>query len=353
MIEVVRESPDPGAWDRFVEAHPEGRFSQLHGYRCIEAVYGYRPCYLGFEKEGRLVGVLPSFRARSLLFGRRLLSQPFSEYGGFLLDPGLAESDAAAIVERVRGVLRELRVPLLETHGGQGQGPSRARLALTNPQQLACLDLEPSEEELWGKVISRHVRKAVNKAEREGLSCVEAHDDATLGSVFYPLYVRSMTRLGAPPHPLSYFTACAHALGQRMRIFWAVKGGTKIAGLLGFTCGRRVSIVNIVSDERFWELRPNDLVHWEFIKWARANGFRSFDFGSVRYAGQEQFKSKWGCAMTDSGYFILPAEEHDAPQATFDSSGGPMKLASRFWTRWVPGWAARRLGPPIRRTLMR
>src|SRR5512134_836129 len=132
MIGVIRDFADPASWDAFVEAHPEGRFSQLHGYRCIESVYGYRPCYLGFEQDGRLVGVLPSFQARSLLFGRRQISQPFSEYGGFLLDPGLAESDAAAIVERVREVLRELRVPLLETHGGQGQGPSRSRLALTN-----------------------------------------------------------------------------------------------------------------------------------------------------------------------------------------------------------------------------
>jgi lipid II:glycine glycyltransferase (peptidoglycan interpeptide bridge formation enzyme) len=352
MISVIADFVEADRWDAFVEAHPEGRFSQLWGYRCIESVYGYRPFYIAVEREGRLVGVLPTFGASSRLFGRRQISQPFSEYGGFLLDEALDEQQARFVLERVREMLRELGTPLLEIHGDQGHGPARAHLAVANPQQLACLDLTRSEEDLWGKVISRHVRKAVNKAEREGLTCVEDSDERTIASVFYPLYLRSMSRLGAPPHPLAYFTACRAALGRRMRIYWAVKDGTKIAGLLGFACGRRVSIVNIVSDERFWELRPNDLVHWEFVKWARTAGHRHFDFGSVRYAGQEQFKSKWGCEMVSSGYYLVAAAGRDAPPATFDSSGGTMTLASRLWTR-VPAWAARWLGPPIRRNLMR
>ncbi len=353
MIEVVQDFPDAQRWDAYVEAHPEGRFSQLYGYRCVEEVYDYRPCYLAFERDRRLVGVLPTFGARSLLFGRRQISQPFSEYGGFLLDDGLPDGDAQAVVAQVREVLRQLGAPLLEIHGGQGQGPSHTNPYDTNRQRLACLALDPPEEDLWRKVVSRHVRKAVQKAEREGLVCEQACDEPTIEAVFYPLYLRSMSRLGAPPHPLSYFTACRRALGERMRIFWAVKDGAKIAGLLGFTCGRRVSIVNIVSDERFWEFRPNDLVHWEFIRWARANGYRHFDFGSVRYSGQEQFKSKWGCEMTESGYRLLPAAGRAAPSATFDSSGGTMQLASRLWARWVPEWVARRLGPSIRRSLMR
>src|SRR5262245_43472175 len=93
MIELVEDFSDAAAWDSYVESHPEGRFSQLFGYRCVEHVYGYKPHYLSFLRAGRLVGVLPAFEARSALFGCRFLSQPFSEYGGFLLDEDL---DAAA-----------------------------------------------------------------------------------------------------------------------------------------------------------------------------------------------------------------------------------------------------------------
>ena len=145
----------------------------------------------------------------------------------------------------------------------------------------------------------------------------------------------------------------ASALGARLRIFWALRGTVKLAGLLGFACGQRVSITNIVSDERYWDLRPNDLVHWEFVKWASAEGYRYFDFGSVRYGGQRQFKSKWGCVLADSGYYFLAPHGAGAAQETFDSSSGTMQAASKLWARLMPPEMAQRLGPVLRRNLMR
>ena len=175
-----------------------------------------------------------------------------------------------------------------------------------------------------------------------------------LGGDFFALYQLSMKRLGSPPHPLRYFTELWHGFGLDMRIFWAIKGGVRIAGLLGFVCGPRVAIVNIVSDERYWEFRPNDLIHWEFIRWAKEQGLGWFDFGSVRYAGQEQYKAKWGCDLADSGYYFLPpAGEPVAHTGTFDSSGGMMQRASALWAKARPGVIARAVGPALRKHLIR
>jgi serine/alanine adding enzyme len=353
VIEFLRDYGDPAAWDAWVEAHPEGRFSQLYGYRAIERVYGYRPHYAAFAKAGKLVCVLPMFEAKSLFFGRRLVSQPFSEYGGALFDADLGEEDIADILEHLRGYVRELGVPTLEMHGNQGMAGRGFGLIHANPQHLATLPLSRPLVEIYGKIISRHVRKALNKGEREGLACREASDPNTLQRWFYPLYVRSMTRLGSPPHALSYFTALAEALPGRMRIFWAMKGETPIAGLLGFSCGKRVAIINIVSDEAYWEFRPNDLVHWKFIEWAHQNGFAHFDFGSVRYEGQAQFKKKWGCALSDSGYDYLAADGGGTDLAAFDSSSGAMGIAGRLWSAIVPPFVAARVGPFLRRNLIR
>ena len=162
-----------------------------------------------------------------------------------------------------------------------------------------------------------------------------------------------MGRLGSPPHPLSYFVECRRAFGERLRIFWAITAGQRVAALLGLSCGQRVTIINTVSDERYWKLRPNDLVHWEYIRWAHENGYGWFDFGSVRYAGQEQFKRKWGCSMLDSGRFFLLPEGIQRGAKTFDSSGAVMAWASGTWSRWVPSFMAVRLGPILRRNLMR
>jgi CelD/BcsL family acetyltransferase involved in cellulose biosynthesis len=352
MIELVEDFGDAAAWDSYVEGHPQGRFSQLFGYRCLERVYGYRPHYLGFVRSGKLVGVLPAFEARSAIFGRRFLSQPFSEYGGFLLDADLDTGARDQVFDAVLSFMRLHRHEQLETHGNFGCGPS-PRFRRGNEQQLAYLPLTAGVSEVWEKVISRHVRKAVRKSEREGLTCIERSDEQTLRDHFHPLYVRSMKRLGSPPHAFAYFGQCRAALGERMRIFWAMRGEQPIAGLLGFTCGRRVSITNIVSDERYWELRPNDLVHWEFIRWAMENGYAQFDFGSVRYDGQAQYKSKWGCAMVESGYYYLATTAVAAGQRAFDSSSRTLTFAGRMWTNWVPAPVAQAVGPLLRKHLVR
>ena len=183
MIAFIDDFTDGPAWDAFVSAHGQGRFSQLWAYRRIQRAYGYAPRYMAFLRDGRLVGALPAFEATSLLFSRRLLSQPFSEYGGFLLDPCLGDGEVADIIDHVREALARLALPALELHGNQGFSRPPAPFSRANPQSLASLDLSPSLDDLWKKIVSRHVRKAVNKAEREGLTWEERCDATSSGAI--------------------------------------------------------------------------------------------------------------------------------------------------------------------------
>ena len=78
------------SWDRFVTSHPSGRFIHLRGFkRTVEVVYGMKPEYWLHARRGRIEAVFPCFHYRSLLFGKRLVSQPFSEYGGILFSSRL------------------------------------------------------------------------------------------------------------------------------------------------------------------------------------------------------------------------------------------------------------------------
>jgi CelD/BcsL family acetyltransferase involved in cellulose biosynthesis len=232
--------------------------------------------------------------------------------------------------------------------------PSRY-LTTSNKQALAFLPLDRPPEELWRRVITHQVRKAVQKAERADLKVIERADERVLVSDFFPLYLASMKRLGVPPHNLQYYLQCRAAFGDRLKIFWAVLEGRPIAGLLGFECGARVSIINIVSDDRFWEVRPNDLIHWEYLKWAHAAGYKYFDFGSIRYEGQLQYKKKWGCSIVDHGYYHLMAGDQRQAEQTegFNSSSEAMQRLSKIWAGYVPEFVCRRFGPTLRKHLVR
>ncbi len=355
-MDVITDFTDQEKWDAYVWAHPESRFCHLFGYRCLKEVYGYTPCYLGFQKHQRLVGVLPAFETSSLFFGRRLISQPFSEYGGFLLDADLNSDEFSEIVQQVKDFLAGRQLRALEMHGRFGITIPDWPDCLTNSnyQSLAFLPLDRPVDELWNKVITYQVRKAVQKDQRSDVEVIERSDEDTIVRDFYPLYLSSMKRLGVPPHGIQYYLRCRAAFGDRMKIFWALHKGKPISGLLGFSCGKRVSIINIVSNETFWEVRPNDLIHWEYIKWAHSAGFQYFDFGSIRYEGQLRYKKKWGCTITDHGYYHLGGESSAAaPSHSFDSSSGTMKRFSDIWAKYVPEGVGRVLGPLLRKNLVR
>ncbi len=356
-MDFINDFCDAPAWDAYVANHPQSRFCQLFAYRCLEPVYGYTPRYSAFRKGGRLVGVLPAFEVNSLFFGRRLVSQPFSEYGGLLLDRDLTEQDFQEIVCYLHDFIKVSGARALEMHGRQGIGSrdSDPYLTRTNPQSYAYLPLNRPLDEIWTKVITYQVRKAVQKAQRSNITVVERSDPETIVRDFFPLYVSSMARLGVPPHSVQYYLRAKAAYGDGLKIFWAMHDGIPIAGLLGFSCGKRINIVNIVSDGRFWDIRPNDLIHWEYVKWAHACGYQVFDFGSIRYEGQLHYKKKWGCIVEDHGYYFLRANGHarEKPAATFDSSSPTMKRLSELWSRFVPLRVSSRVGPFLRKHLVR
>ncbi len=347
---------DRAAWDGFVESHDQGRFCHLFEYGEVVACYGYRPVRLGFVAEGRLVAALPASIAESLIFGRKLVSQPFSEYGGLLADPSLRPADISQVYDLLDDYLRrQAKIRVLEMHGSHGIAPHLRdeRFAAQNPHHVAILSLDRPLDELWNKVVQYSVRKGVNKAIANGIEAFEECSETIIRERFFPLYLRSMKRLGVPPHSLAYFLACAEFLGDRLKIFWARRDDDFLAGLLGFACGGRINITTIVSNEDAWKFSPNDAIHWAFIKWAVAEGFKFFDFGSVRYEGQRTYKKKWGTVFEDHAHYLLSRDGADVAHATFSSSSPRMSRLADIWSNHMPDKLVQLAGPVIRKHLVR
>src|SRR5947208_3336522 len=96
MVEVTRLERGGQAWDRFVEQHPAATVAHLAAWgSVIHRAYGHESVCLVAEKEGDIAGVLPLVLIRSWLFGHRLVSMPFLDYGGILAEAGSACSSCA------------------------------------------------------------------------------------------------------------------------------------------------------------------------------------------------------------------------------------------------------------------
>jgi CelD/BcsL family acetyltransferase involved in cellulose biosynthesis len=346
------EATGAADWDAFVEHHPEGRFCHLWGFRqALERAYGYRCLYLNIHSNNERIGIFPSIVARRPL--RHLVSQPFNEYGGPLTRP-LSPHEYAELGEILLSAAREQRCKSIEIRGGVGcDAAEHADFWIRKPlHQYAVLKLDEPDT-LWRKTLTHEARKGVNQARKSGLQAEIRRSGRAVEDPFYTLYLSSMKRLGVPPHPRRLFEHLAAALEDRVVSAWVLSDARPVSMLLGLITGKRIQIWITASDDKFWAARPNDLAHWELIRWAALQNLQLFDFGSARYAGQIQFKKKWGVTFHDYSCYLIEQSEARGNTAipSVDSSGPWMTTLSQIWRATVPLRLTPLLGAPIRRYL--
>jgi CelD/BcsL family acetyltransferase involved in cellulose biosynthesis len=346
------DSQDSASWDRFVEQHPEGRFCQLWGYkRVLEEAVGYDCVYLNIVSHGERVGLFPSIAVRR--GSRRLVSQPFNEYGGPLTQ-GLSERQHRMLPELFMQVAAEEGCRAIEIRGGIGcEAIAQSELCRKHPLHFyGSLELAPKEQ-LWRKSLTHEARKDVARAEREGLETEIHRGMNAIGGCFYELYLKSMKRLGVPPHSYRFFATLAEEFGTRLIAAWVALKSATVAVLLGAITGNRLHVFVTASDSGVWRMRPNDLAYWRLIEWAASAGFKTFDFGSARYPGQIQFKKKWGVNLREYSCYCIGAPGSGATSRvqSVRTNSRSMVALSRAWRTAVPISLSRVLGPPVRKYL--
>jgi hypothetical protein len=349
QLQIATEQ-DAGQWDQLVMQHAEGRFAHLWAFRfALESAYGYRCVYLKMVLDDRLVGVFPSVLVNNRV--PRLVSQPFTEYGGpLVIEPTL--KPRCVVAELLHRAAVQLCCRSVEIRGGVGAEFLTSSQYCTKYPLFSYAELNLTDQDtLWRRSLTRIARQCVYKATKAGLRGEMRRGGAAVAAPFYDLYLLSMKRLGVPPHSRQFFTKLATGLGDLLVSTWIFQGDRIGAILLGGICGQRLEIFSIVSDPEFWATRANDLAHWHLISWAVGQGLRRLDFGSARYKGQIQFKKKWGVQLYDYDYYILgePATLARDTTQIRKTPARSMQTMSHVWAKVMPLALTRIVGPPIRK----
>jgi hypothetical protein len=277
-------------------------YSFFHGSawaRALRQTYGYQPNYFATLAGEHLDALLPVMEVDSWLTGRRGVSLPFTDY----CDPLAGDLPAfQQLFDQAVLYGRDRRWKYLELRGG------RQFLASALPSQrfygheLALVD---DEKELFAALTSP-VRRAIRKAEKQGLT-VEILKDAEGIKQFYSLHCQTRRKHGLPPQPFKFFQnlqKCILAGGGGI-IILARSGARTVAGSIFFHAGQQAIYKFGASDETMLELRGNDLVMWEGIKYYASRGFRTLHLGrtSLINEGLRRFKLGWGAREHSIEYF--------------------------------------------------
>jgi CelD/BcsL family acetyltransferase involved in cellulose biosynthesis len=310
----VEASREP-RWRAFVEGRPEALV--YHHPAWIEVLaetYGYAEASLAaIDPDGALVGILPMFRQRGLLSGRRLTSLPHTPHAGPIGDPEAATAllDAAVDVARedprVRLQIKSPRADLAELAPRVEQEPWEPTFVLSLPDDVGALRFGSSKNHT-------RIKGKVTAAARKGVAVRRADSDADLRA-WYRLYLATMRRHAVPPRPYRFFEVAWRVLEPIgiMRVLLAEQGNgssaTLVAGSVFLMANATVIYRFNGSRREMLNLHPNDAIQWQAIHDAAREGFRRYDFGEVEIGndGLAMFKSKWGAVSEPLFRYGYPA----------------------------------------------
>ena len=341
-VEVCRlgaaESSSERAWDRFVDAAPDGTpFHRIAWKRVVEDVFGHTPYYLVAQSGGAIRGVLPLFDVRGLRSGHVVVSVPYGTYGGVCgTDPEavrLLLAEAHRLGERLRARYVELR----QLFHPSPDLPTRRAFSTF----AKMLDPDPDTN---FRAIPAKRRNMIRKGARHGLEVREGWE--SLGE-FYEVYAINRRCLGAPPFSYRLFEAIRDRLGSAAGLLTVRHGERVVGGVLSLFHGDRVMPYYAASLPDARALAVSDFMYWELMRAACRSGYRVFDFGeSHEGSGGYDFKCLWGFEPEPIAYQYVLVRDREPPSRE-PSRPNPLVELWKALPLTVTKW----LGPPLIRWL--
>jgi FemAB-related protein (PEP-CTERM system-associated) len=334
-------------WDDFVLTNPSGTFFHLLRWRdIVSRSFGHEPFYLYAEENGQIVGVLPLFLVKSLLFGKSLVTVPLGVYGGVV---GACHAAERFLFQAAVELARKLRVRYIEVRGNPFTKDSVRRSVGGEPDGLQRSDLYvtfqreiDSDPEINLSRIPRKQRRMIRQGQKHGLRSVM--DENRLRD-FYTVYAESVRNLGTPVYSYRYFQQLTKVMGDACRVLLVEHQEKTIAGVLTFFYKDQMLPYYGGSLPAYRDLAPNDFMYWELLCFGAEQGFKVFDFGRSKVdSGSFHFKRHWGFEPLALPYHYYCVNGARIPDT---SSRNPrLQWAVKLW-RHLPLKLTMALGPHL------
>jgi peptidoglycan pentaglycine glycine transferase (the first glycine) len=320
---------DRNEWDGWLQDSPGGgHVLQSYEWGEFKKNLGWRPICLVLEREGEVVGV------------GQFLAYNTAPIPGVLMyctkGPWLPWDDKKAVrafFEGVRAVARregahtvKIEPEVLEQQKDVKDllgeiGFHKARYDL-NLKTTLVADLSLPEEELLARMKGR-TRYNVRLAARKGVEVVEPEFDEAW-ETFYKWMEATSER--KEDYVLRRSRDYLHGVMREMHdagqghLFFAEHEGTPLAGMYVFTFGEKYWYMYGASSNEKRNLKPNYLLQWEVMRWARQRGLTHYDMVGVPKPEDldessslwnvYKFKEGFGGEIVDSlGCFDLPVKK--------------------------------------------
>jgi lipid II:glycine glycyltransferase (peptidoglycan interpeptide bridge formation enzyme) len=275
-VRVARTLADPD-WDRFVEGAPGGTYQQTSMWAQVKRAAGWRPVRITLGADGAVVGGCQILVRRA----GRLGGIAYVPYGPLVTETGTGALHA--VLDALQHCVREERLLYLKLQPPPDStdmtGALRARQFVPGslepaPRMTVRVDLRRPPEAILGGMRARS-RTYIRQAQRRGV-IVREGKEADL-RVFCDLIGATCRRKGLRPYPLGYYQMIWRSFPGRAHLLLAEYKGEPLASIFLLAFAGTVSYKMGGWSGEHRDVRPNELLHWTGMQWARQRGCRHYD----------------------------------------------------------------------------
>lgn len=321
-VEIINPLKYKGWNERITEHEGYTFFHTTQWTELISETYGYTPVFQVTIEDDQITGILPLMEVNSFLTGKRGIGLPFSDFSNPLVNDSIQFN---RLLESAKEYGKESKWKYLEIKGAQEFLPADTESYV---EYEHIIDFDGDEEKLFSSFDSttkRNIRKAIN-------GNLKVYQSQSLEAVnhFYKLNSITRQRHGLPPQPYSFFKNLYNSILKKNSgtIFLSEHNDKVIAGAVYLHIGKKALYKFGASDMKYQNLRANNLVMWEAIKWYNSNGYKEFSFGKTEpdNDGLRRFKNGWSVREVESHTYRFGLSENKFLKFSTQTSGFHNKI---------------------------
>lgn len=279
----VSDSPIDPEWDSFLTSVEGGHHAQSSLWAQVKATVGWSVLRVTASQSGRIVG------------GAQLLlrSVPLAGSVAYLPKGPVVASDAASVlpelVSAVHNAAKTKRVRLIAAQPPDTGAWIADKLKQDGyhpsplggfPTATVMVDLTNDLDDILGAMKSK-TRYNVRLSERKGISVrVGAAEDV---STFTSILRLTGERQDFNVNDEKYYASTARIFGvdDGFKLFLAEHDNEVASAMFAIAFGDTVLFKRGGWSGQLGALRPNEAMHWAAIKWAKAAGYRYYNFEGI------------------------------------------------------------------------
>jgi len=313
--EVCEES-----WAEYVKNHAEGTIYHHPAYlKVLEEQSGQKLLRLICRDESdRIRGIFPLQYTKGMpyniwgaLVDRRLSSLPRTPVVGPLTDD---DNVAAELINAAIDIVNEDpgRFLQIKTYNPALPNESLCKFIWRN-EYITEIPAYPQEIKFVNSKNHASIKRAVNKAINNGVEYRFADSEKDLKQ-WYRLYLELNKYHTNPPRPYKLFKIAWDILKSKGMMQLALaeqKTNSKkkiIAGSILYYFNNTVTFAYNGSSRNYFDLRPNDLLHWNAIHNAQKEKYKFYNWGNAgeTETGLAAYKKKWGSKQFRTYQYFYP-----------------------------------------------